>query len=229
MIQHKQLDWWVNKLKKNEYFSLARFGDGEFLCLQGRQGANSHGCKYTPELRSDLVSVMEYKDTNFYKGMQRITPLQFSQIRPLLEGEWFDTEVFGDEMALGNFGSFFHSLKAYNVVIVSSAVKRKVSDTLPFMYSHFIETPHTNAHLEKDRIIAECLAYKPVDIRPVVFLFACGMAAGTFVHALHGRMPITFLIDIGHVFDPFIGDNSREYLKHVPKKTLMKNLYDQTE
>lgn len=229
MIRHYEIEWWVRKLKLNDYFSLARFGDGEFLCIEGRKGANSHGCKYTKELKTDLMSLILDPDTTLFKGMQRITTGQFRKIRPYLVGNWFDTEVFGDAMAEGRFGPFFHALKGYHVIVVSSAEKRAIRDSLPFMYGHFIETPLTNTHAEKDWIVRQCLAYHANDMRPKAFLFACGMAAGTIVHALHGRMKNTFLIDIGHVLDPFIGDNSREYLKHVPHETLMQNLNDPTE
>lgn len=212
MITHYPISWWVEKLKTP--FSLARFGDGEFLCVEGKQGGNSHGCAYTPELRADLIACME--DTRILKGMQRILPSQFRRIRPMIKGEWVDTEVFGDALAAGELKPFFDELRKKKIVIVSSREKKIID--LP--YVHFIETPRTNTHAEKGRIVDEILQYN----NPFVYLFACGMAAGTIVHALNGKIPGASFIDIGHIFDPFVGESSRDYLAHVSMETIMKNI-----
>jgi len=214
MITHSPLNWWLGKFINNQYFSLARFGDGEWLCIQGKQGANSHGCNYTPELRQDLIDTL--KDYRLMRGMQRILPRQLREVREFMKfREFVDTEIFGDLLAEGKLKPLFDILRKKHVVIVSSANKRQ----FPF-YNHFIETPLTNTHLESERIIKECLAYR----KPAVYLFCCGMAAGTLIHKLHGKIQNSYLIDFGHLLDPFIGDNSREYLKHIPQEIINQNL-----
>lgn len=218
MIKHFPIQWWADKINKNEYFSLARFGDGELLCMEGRKGGNSHGCGYTPQLKEDLVGITRNISTNFYKGLQRITPQQFAYARQYTEsGEWFNTEEFADALAKGEAKPLFEAFKNHRVVIISSKVKRAFKG---FPYNRFIETPHTNTHEVKDKIVKEILEVKI----PGIYLFACGMAAGTLVNTLHGKIKQSWFIDIGHLFDPFIGDNSREYLKEVPQEILNKNL-----
>lgn len=212
MITHYSIAWWAERLRTP--LSLARFGDGEFLCVQGKRGGNSHGCAYTPELRADLEACLA--DERITKGMQRILPSQFAQVRSLLTGEWVDTEAWGDAIADGSFAPFFQALRELPVVIVSSAEKRKA----PIPYVHFIETPRTNTHAVKDEIVRRVQEYG----QPACYLFACGMAAGTIVHALHGTLPGSSFIDIGHILDPFVGEQSRDYLRDVPKKTLERNL-----
>lgn len=218
MIIHQPLEWWVNKIKNNEYFSLARFGDGEFLCMQGKQGENSHGCAYTPQLHNDLITVANKTDINFFKGLQRITPKMFSWVRQYTEiGQWYNTEEFADRLAVGEFKQFFEVLKNRTVVIVSSEEKEPIADW--FTDGYFIKTPKTNSHKEKEYIVKQCLNHGPA-----VFLFACGMGAGPIVGALHNKLKKSFFIDIGHIFDPFIGDKSREYLKEIPQEILNLNL-----
>lgn len=212
MITHHALPWWIEKFQTP--FSLARFGDGEFLCIEGREGRNSHGCDYTPALRKDLIEAL--KADELLKGMQRILPSQHARVRPLLTGEWVDTELFADLLAQGELKPFFDMLRTREFVIVSSADKRN----FPITPSHFIETPATNTHAVKDDIMAQVLKHR----RPCIYLFACGLSAGTLVHALHGLIEGATLIDIGHILDPFCGDSSREYLKHVDTETLNKNL-----
>lgn len=216
MITHYPLKWWLEQLKKP--MALARFGDGEFLCIEGKQGGNSHGCAYTPQLKADLVAILEETSTNFLKGMQRILPSQYARIRPLLTGTWVDTELFSDLMALGEMRPFFEALRERRIVIVSSIEKQKQGI---FPDAEYVVTPLTNAHADKERIVRECLELSQPG---TVFLFACGMAAGTFVHALYGKAAGATLLDIGHILDPFIGDNSREYLKDVPPEILKQNL-----
>lgn len=214
MITHYPIRWWVERLKKP--LSLARFGDGEWLCIEGRSGGNSHGCAYTPELRKDLIAALNFNEPGYLKGMQRILPSQARRIRPLNDGEWVDTEVFADELPQGNLKPIFDLLREREFVIISSKEKR----LFPIEPAHFIEVPRTNAHAEKERIVKEVLEYG----RPVLYLFACGMAAGTFVHALHGKIAGASFIDIGHIFDPFVGDASRDYLRSLDPKKIELNL-----
>ncbi len=70
-MKYYNLQYYVDKLKNGEKFSLARYGDGEMLCMWGRQGQNSNGCRYSPELREALLYSMKYKDDpSFIYGMQ---------------------------------------------------------------------------------------------------------------------------------------------------------------
>lgn len=218
-IKHYSIDWYVDKIKNKEYFSLAGFGDGEFYCINGRKGGNSHGCDYTPQLKDDLVAILKETSTNFYKGMNRISPKQFREIRPLLEGEWIDREILADELVKGGLKPFFEAIKTESIFIISSNEKRSV----PFARAGFIETPRTNSHAEKDRIVKEILDWG----QPGVYLYACGMAAGTIVHAVHNLIPNSFHIDIGHILDPFCDENmalSRDYLQNVSRETLNQNI-----
>lgn len=215
MIVHKPIQWWADKIRNNEYFSLARFGDGEFNCMEGRKGRNSNGCDYTPELREDLLRCAK---APIYKGMQRITPDQFARVRHMIEGEWYDTEVFADELAVGGMKPFFDEIRKLPITVIGSADKRFVNGYLD--YKAFVEIRPSNAHAEKDRIVRSVL----IRPKPGVYLFACGMAAGPIIAELHGKVPNAFLIDIGHILDPFCGNRSREYLKDVPEEVLLSNL-----
>lgn len=214
MITHHPISWWVDQLKENKYFSLARYGDGEFLCVFGRHGANSHGCRYTPELRDGLIKSL---DAPILHGQQRLTPDMHNMARLYTKnGEWVDTELFADELAVGGLKPFFDALREKDIVLISSAEKR----ASPIPYKHFIETPRTNTYNERERIINEVLGYG----KPATYLFACGMAACPLVAELHGKLEDSFIIDIGHILDPFLGENSRFYLNDVSKEILLKNL-----
>lgn len=221
-VKHYPIEWYVEQLKKNEYFSLAGFGDGEFLCVQGKKGGNSHGCAYSPELREDLKAAMGDNHADFYKGMQRILPKQFREIRPLLTGNWVDREILGDALARGALKPFFDAIwENYNVIIVSSKEKK----SFPRPKDLFIETPRTNTHAEKEAIVKKILNTQIYG--PKVFLYACGMAAAAIIHEVHGRVGHSFHLDIGHILDPFCDENlgiSRDYLQDIPRSLLDQNI-----
>lgn len=202
MITHYPLSWWVERVKQP--LSLARFGDGEFLCIERKKGGNSHGCAYTPELREDLYDVLK---APILKGMQRILPFQHRRIRHLLQGDWVDTEIFADSIQDGTIGQFLDALREKPLVIISSKEKEGLARDWG---AGFIEVPRTNAHAEKEHVLE---AIKILGI-PATYLFACGMAAGTFVAALDGTIPEASFIDIGHILDPLCGELSRDYMLH---------------
>lgn len=225
MIEKHDIAWWVATLRAGPV-SLARYGDGEFLCVAGRSGGNSHGCAYTSELKADLVNILEDTDTNFLKGMQRLEPWQAQQVRPYTDvGRWVDTEIFADALAAGELRPLMEEFrKREDLVIVSSVEKSALIKYFPHMI--LVLTPRTNAHAEKERILAACRGY--LYSRPTAtFLFACGMAAGTFVHTLYKEFPEATFLDVGHVFDPFLGEPSRDYLASLDPVILNKNIWNE--
>ncbi len=148
--------------------------------------------------------------------MQRILPEQLQRVQHLLVGEWIDSEVLTEALAEGLLGPFFRELERRGMVIISSQDKVRI----PFKYEKFIETPKANAFEQRRRIINEIKEYG----RPVNYVFACGMAATAFVSELHGTIPGASFIDIGHMFDPFIGDMSRSYLYSADPVKLQRNI-----
>jgi len=221
MLKYKPIEWWVKQIKEDKYFSLARFGDGELLCIMGKKGHNSHGCNYTPELRADLIKAAVKVDRRYFKGLQRVLPKMAEQFKDLTsQPDWYDSEVFADALATGKLKPFFEALKNKHVIFISSEEKQAIYKYLKFKSADFYTVPFTNAHVKKNGIIRIILETN----KPGVYLFACGMAAGTMVNELHGKIKDSFFIDIGHILDPFIGDLSRDYLLNIPNEILRQNL-----
>lgn len=215
-MKYYSLDYFVNKIKKGEHFSIARYGDGELYCMEGREGANSHGCQYLPELRESLIKSLEYKDNLYHLVSSTMLPEDKVLFEKYKDKSWGDTEIFPEALKKGELKKFFDAIKKYPVVIISSGEKRKV----PLPYTHFIETPLTNTYLEKERIIGEVLAYG----KPAIYLFSCGLSAGVLVSELHGQIPYSWFLDIGHILDPLIGIMSRDYLLELSHEQIFRNL-----
>lgn len=203
------LQSYVDKMKRGERFSLARYGDGEFYCMWGKKGQNSNGCKYTEELRQALYDSMNHQyDPTFIYGMQRILPHDRARAeKEYPETDWHDTEIFSEAVAEGKLYPLIEQLRKMPLVVicnhdVSDAIRkiipgREINKIIPIRRS--------NAYEDRKLVVNECLKYKDEER---VYLFSCGMAANAFISELHGKVD-GWLIDVGHIWDPFVGNMSR--------------------
>lgn len=210
------LQFYVDKLKNGEKFSLARYGDGEMLCMWGRHGGNSNGCRYSPELREALLKSMEhFNDPRFIYGMQRVLPgdkERFEKEYPNIE--FYDTEIFSEAVANGELYPLIEQLKKMNVIVIgNSSIKDFVKKQFNCV---FIEVPPSNAFDEEFS-----LPY----VENGVYLFSAGMASNAWISALHDSID-GWLIDLGHIWDPFVGNMSRCDLEGKTIEDIEKNLHD---
>ena len=217
------LKYYTDKLKNGEKFSLARYGDGELLCMWGKSGGNSNGCAYTPELRQALLDSMEPRE-GFIHGLQRVLPRDEENATRDWPVQWHDTEVFSeaaaeatksqlvrnyryDNIPDGDFKDFVREMYNLPVTIIGNYSIRGATKGI-FPHRWFIEVSPTNAYVDKDKVIRNILWEDRFATEPKIYLFSCGMAANAFISELHGRVN-GWLIDVGHIWDPFAGSKSR--------------------
>ncbi len=223
-VIHKPLWWYVEKIEHNESFSLARYGDGELYCIWGREGENSHGCKYSPELRKSLQESLHahITDPKFIYGLQRVLEPDAHRIMSETRCVWYGSELFGDELVNGRLYPLFEILRKRRVVVFANAecsgAARKI---LPDAGNVVI--PRTNSYNYKGAVY-QAFEYYMRDNRQTIFLFSAGMGATAFVHELHGIYPLATLIDFGHIWDAFAGENSRCNLEGIDPEIIAKNL-----
>jgi hypothetical protein len=214
------LQFWVDKLKQGEKFSMARWGDGELYCMWGRRGQNSNGCKYYPELRADLIKAMEPRK-GFYHGLQCVLPRDEARIMaeyPKIN--WHETECLSIDVAEGRLYPFIEELRKHKLVIIGNDSIKMVTADLLHWYE-FISVPSSNAYDLKQSIMENILSH---DTEGIVFLFSCGMAANAIISELHGKAKGT-MIDVGHIWDPFTGLMSRCDLEGKTLSDIEKNLH----
>jgi len=214
-MKEYKLDYYIDRLKKGEKFSLARYGDGEFYCMWGRQGQNSNGCKYYPELRRDLINSI---NVPIWHGMQRVLPRDMAKAFDLYKVDWYETEFLSEAVANGELYPLIEQLRKMKTV---SIYKRDLSKILP--NNHSIIVPPCNTYDVKDDVIKQILE-NPAE----VYLFSCGMAANAIIAELHGKVD-AFLIDVGHIWDGFFGEMSRCDLKDKTLEDINKNLNEKNK
>lgn len=216
-MKNKSLQYYVDKLKEGPY-SLVRFGDGELYCLWGRGTKNSNGCYYTPELRADLAKSLKYPKDGIIYGLQRVLPEDQKQAEHY-SVDWHDSEIFGDELVAGRLFPLFEQLKKMRVVMISNP---DLLDPVAIQPEYFIQVPTSNAHTEKDWVYREVRACQRQWPAGTVYIFCCGMAANAFVYELHDGK--NWYLDLGHIFDPFVGKMSRCNLEGIDPAIIQKNL-----
>lgn len=202
------LKFYVDKIAEGDKFSLIRYGDGELLCMRGKKGGNSNGCAYTPELQQALLESVCNTKSRLVYGLQRVlshdedwTLQTYSHI------DWHDTEIFSEAAARNELGYFIETLNKRPVTIIGNYSIRDATLKL-FPHRWFLEIPPTNAFKERERVIENILWEDRFTKEPKVYLFSCGMAANAFIHELHGKVN-GWLLDVGHIWDPFAGSKSR--------------------
>lgn len=209
------LQYYVDKLKNGEKFSLARYGDGEMLCMWGKKGGNSNGCRYSPELREALLDSMKHKDDpSFIYGMQRVLPQDRARMEREYPINWHDTEIFSEAVANGELFPLIEQLKKMKVATI---YKRDPVEIIGNDYSLIV--PAFDAYDVREEIENFILENKAD-----VYLFSCGMAANAIISSLHGKVDAV-LLDIGHIWDGFFGEMSRCDLEGKTVEDINKNLY----
>ena len=218
MKTHYPLQYYVDKLKSGEKFSLARYGDGELYCMWGRSGGNSNGCRYSSELRQALLDSMRHqKDPSFIYGLQRVLPRDEDRITSEYLGvDWYDTEIFSEAVADGELYPLIEQLRKMKVVVIGNSSIRGFCESQ--LGAEFVEVPPFNAY---DEVIS-------LPMNAEVYLFSCGMAANAFIAELHGVLDAT-LIDLGHIWDPFTGNMSRCDLEGKTLEDINKNFHEKTD
>ncbi len=222
------LSFYIEKLRNGEHFSLARFGDGELYCMWGKQGKNSNGCFYTPELRQALLDSMRHEnDPTFIYGLQRVLPHDQNRVVAQYPNvKWYDSEIFSEVVAAGNLYPLIEQLRTMKVIIITNFDAAKGFATAMGAGYHFgfIEVPKSNSFEKRDEVLK---LIKENEAKDAVVLFSCGMAANAFIAELHGKFD-GWLIDLGHIWDPFTGLMSRCDLEGKTMDDINKNLHAPT-
>lgn len=223
MKTQNPLKYYVDKLANGETFSLARFGDGELYCMWGKKGGNSNGCAYTPELcRALNESIWLHKnDPTFIYGLQRILPRDEERVMQSYGFiNWHDTEIFSEAVANGELYPFLREISNHKLHFIGNkSIEPFLEREFPGHF--FTEVPPSNAFNERERVLEA--VRDTTKSEDVVVLFSCGMAANAFISELHRNVD-GWLIDVGHIWDPFTGNMSRCDLEGKTLEDINKNL-----
>jgi len=225
-FNEKELGLLIEKLKRNEHFSLLSYGDGEWSFILDRK-ADSKREKYLEKTREELISaLLKTKEKNVYlttifggaseDGYQDLCARakSFLKEKGVELKEICDARLFYDlliqiktmtnDQAKLVLKEFLATIKNKDIVLVGGKHLREVQKLIP--YKKLIVVPTIGANYWIEWIVKEILNYG----EPAVYLFSCGIAANIVIAKLHNQIKESSLIDIGAFWDFLFGIGTRK-------------------
>jgi hypothetical protein len=124
---------------------------------------------------------------HYAKTIDRITDIEF-----------VDKQVWNEAMYKNELYPLVKALREKNVCIISNKMLRG----LTFLnYDHYIEIDYPNCFDQLEDVTKQILEYG----KEGVYIFACGIPASLFVQAVHDKIPNSWFIDFGSIWDGFVG------------------------
>lgn len=222
MIQRRELllSDIVDQLTAGTPVVFSRWGDGEWSAILGKRGQNCDGHAYTAELQRDLTQVLEAKP-EYYLGLQNAALRRYGpEIEAWLEARqldlpWVPSDLWHQASMRDQLESFLEVLRAREVILVGPARLRSLD--LPFPLAAFIEIPLVNCHTAADRVVDLTCMHAMLHPQAIIALSA-SMSANVIVHRVHRQYPTTTLLDLGSLWEPYVGVATRAYHHDVRKR-----------
>lgn len=202
------------KLRDREPFSFARYGDGEFNAIYGKQGRNCDGHEYFPDMGKRLREALESKP-NYIVGLQPLTLAseRWPQIQKDFPGiNWVDADSIHNASIDGELPIMFYELKSspltkrnHHVFVVGP---KHLTQSARLFTEEVWEIPGVNCWTQYDEIIDWLSDVNGVAPRAVIILCA-SMMSEVIIHEF--RYSSMTFIDMGSVLDPYVGVKSRRY------------------
>lgn len=228
------VEFFIELLNGKVPFTFMRFGDGEFMCMREgllkvkARAKNCDGHPYTVPLALDLKHVLAFPSPgeDIFYGIQN----SLANLMGLSEEEceravdalapkilWSNGDVFHHASIKGQLGEFSNALFARHPVMVGPPC----FDRFPIKMRR-VMIPEKSCYTAKQEIKRAIFQYYQDGAR--VFSVSASMAAKPIIHELHGILPGATFLDMGAVWDPYCGVNSRRYHQKLTSEILRRNL-----
>lgn len=201
----------LNKINNEEPFAFTRWGDGEWYNVNKKEGQNCDGNIYYKDLGDELLKIVSEKQ-DYYLGTQTLINYSIQESKKYPQN-WIDADIFHKASINDNLYKFIASLEKKHIVYIGN----KSLDKLTFI-NEFIEIPLNNCWKNKELIIEKVKNTLSGSFK--IYLFSSGMATNYFIHQLWLENKNNIYIDVGSVFDPYVGKKTRGYHKNIKIKTI---------
>lgn len=205
-------------LAAGEPFAFSRFGDGELNAILGVEGENRDGHPYHPDLGLRLRGILE-STPEYLLGLQPLAVMMHG-IEPVLALSrgirWVLADAFQFALADGRLGRLFEALAGREEVwLVGAPHHRQLAVRRSW---RFVEVAYGDCWPQYEGLLARLRRELPRE--GAVFLFCAAMTADVLVDDLHRANPANTYVDVGCVFDPYVGVNSRGYHEELDPDAL---------
>lgn len=208
LIKPLSISAFVELIENVPGFSFARISDGGFFCLHGVKEKNCDGVVYT-QAQADALKAMML-DSSITHGITSIA-LHVAKAEEWLEKnkiyvDWYDADVMNKAADTGNLFPFIECLRKRTIVYCGPKHLKRLRG---FPIAGFVTCHPTAAFEESDRLENEISILVDRYDADMVLLSAGQGASPTLVSRLHQDRPNISVIDVGSIFDPYVGVFSR--------------------
>lgn len=232
----QELERFNQMILKRENFSLARYGDGEMIVINGDSidlsdkynGEHRYvpGDERDEHQRELLRQALAYRDPNYYVGIACPCCVGDDKFFALKQQSGQDEAqlTWANIFVNANYARFrsdtVRAMATRRVALVCH--QRAQPEGLPFAVEQSFRVGANAWSADYPRLLDELLHYiESQQIRDQLFLFCAGVLSNILIYELHRRHPHNTYLDIGSVFDVELGlGKTRKYLKKG--KTLKK-------
>jgi len=201
----------TNKINNNIPFAFSRWGDGEWYNVFKHSGQNCDGNIYYEDLGDALLDIVSTKQ-DYYLGTQ--TLIQWSaQQAAKFDQDWGDADVMHRASEKGELQPLIDCLKDKKVIYIGNDSFEKLS-----FIDVLIEIPYNNIWLQKEDLMNALTS--TFDNEHKIYCFSAGMATNVFIHQAWNLDKTNTYLDVGSVFDPYVGRNTRSYHNRIKKGNL---------
>ena len=203
------------KLRDNVPFAFSRWGDGEWIMVSKtydeRKNANIDGNIYYDDLADKLKYIVSQKQ-DYYMGHMKM-PIadpygnSLEHMKDEYPQNWINSDLLHGLSIRNQIPYMLELLDSIHVVYIGNESLK----TLPFI-DEFIEIPYKNVWNSYDQVLTNIKDHIQ-DNKHKTFLFSAGMATNVFVDDLWKYNKNNTYMDIGSVFDPYVGRRSRGYMR----------------
>jgi hypothetical protein len=226
------LSLYAEGLASGKPYSFARYGDGEWSAMLGKQGANCDGHQYTPELGRRLCAAVS-QPADYLYGLQRCAMRNDGRAiarfvrKNKVNIPWHNSDVLHLANIDGRLYPLVNELRKMCVVMVGPEYLRKAEGRL-FPFAQFIEVPQKDCFRAVERLKEEIVQAVKGREKMVIALSA-SMAANVIIHELYPQLgKAHWMIDFGSLWDIYAGVKSRGHYNTLDWEKLMRiNLGEQ--
>ena len=212
-IKEVPLQTYIDRLNKWETFKFSRYGDGEWTAIlkPDPTKGNCDGHSYSYELSADLAKTVVEPSDKIEYGIQALSVASMGDAIKAYVGpkkiEWTNADVFHTASEKRKLAPFADALRERGPIIVGARQWNGGGWLKP---KAFIQVPTRGVYSYKDEVIE---LIRKIPMEGQVILLACSMLAEVIIYEL--RDTEATIIDVGSVFDPWLGILNRGYHENL--------------
>lgn len=215
------VEHYLQLIKDNKPFSMSRFGDGENLCMHpnGWLKVNCDGSAFLPEIKEPMKQIFRNQYPYYHCLLDCSFDLNGDLFKQFLEEtcpdmDFYNGEIWQEMIADGRIEELIKTVSTnHHPVFIGGSHFQDIHLLNGFVNSPIhLEVPNKDSFKEVNQIMQEISDLFVQGHR--MFLFSAGYTSKILIDTLFPFIGSdAWLIDMGSVFDPYLGILSRDGMK----------------